>query len=109
MSADETEKSAADWLARQDRGLAAEEHDLMELWLEQSSLNRGAYLRLKSAWHRADRLAALGRPITPKREASPSGWRPSLAAAAVLALLAGGGAWLVWHPEAPSGQNFATA
>ena len=59
MSADEAEKIAADWLARQDRGLTAEESDRMELWLEQSSLNRVAYLRLKSAWQRADRLAAL--------------------------------------------------
>jgi transmembrane sensor len=109
MSADEVEKIAADWLARQDRGLTAEESDRMELWLEQSSLNRVAYLRLKSAWQRADRLAALKSPFAAKREASPSRWRLSLAVAAVLTLLAGGSAWLAWRPSAPSGQNFATS
>jgi len=109
MSADEAEKIAADWLARQDRGLTAEESDGMELWLEQSSLNRVAYLRLKGAWQRADRLAALKSPVAMKWEERPSRWRLSLAVAAALTLLAGGGAWLAWHPSAPSGQNFATS
>jgi transmembrane sensor len=105
MSADEAEKIAADWLARQDRGLTAEASDRMELWLEQSSFNRVAYLRLKSAWQRADRLAALKSPLAMRREERPSRWRLSLAVAAALTLLAGGGAWLVWHPSAPSGQS----
>jgi len=108
MSADEAEKIAADWLAREDRGLTAEESDRMELWLDQSSLNRVAYLRLKSAWQRADRLAALKSPLAAKRETSPPRWHLKLAVAAALTLLAGGGAWLAWRPSEPSGQNYAT-
>jgi transmembrane sensor len=109
MSADEIEKIAADWLARQDRGLTAEEDDLMELWLEQSSLHKVAYLRLKAAWQRADRLAALKSPMMVKRGESRAYGPAMLAAAAALILLVGAGAWLTSRRQAPSGQNFATA
>lgn len=47
MSADEIQKVAAGWLAREDRGLTTEERDQMELWLEQSSHHRVSYLRLR--------------------------------------------------------------
>src|SRR6185312_4933294 len=63
MSADHTEQSAADWLAREDRGLAADEQAAMQAWLAESTLNRVAYLRLKDAWNRAGlppRLAPAG-------------------------------------------------
>lgn len=109
MSADEIERIAAEWLARQDRGLTAEESDAIELWLEESTLHRVAYLRLKSAWQRADRLAALKRPLAVRRDEKRFPWRLSLAVAALLALLAGGGAWLAWLPPAPPSRNYATA
>ena len=50
MSADETEMLAAEWLAREDRGLSAEEDQALNLWLSASSLNMVAYLRLKASW-----------------------------------------------------------
>jgi transmembrane sensor len=109
MSADETEKLAADWLAREDRGLAAEEADARDLWLNASSLNMVAYLRLKAGWQRADRLAALKSPSRtdlPRRSLVA----PALAVAAALLVLVAGGAWLYWpRPAEPQPQHYATA
>ena len=104
MSADETEMLAAAWLAREDRGLTAQEADALDLWLE-SSLHKVAYLRLKASWQRADRLAALKSPAHPITDRSPLlAWG---ALAAALLLLLGGGAWLFW-PSPPQGQSYAT-
>ncbi|MBA2590159.1 MAG: FecR domain-containing protein [Alphaproteobacteria bacterium] len=106
MSAEKTEETAAAWMAREDRGLTSEEQDALDLWLEQSSLNKVAYLRLKATWHRADRLAALKsmRPPPPERRV----WLPRMvfAVAASLLLIAGGVIWL--RPHQPPEQVYAT-
>jgi len=94
MSVDETEMQAAQWLAREDRGLTAEESDALELWLGASSLNKVAYLRLKASWERADRLAALKRPRLRVSERAPMAV-PALVAAGLVLMLAGG-AWHFW-------------
>ena len=73
MSADEIETIAADWLAREDRGLTAEERDMMELWLDQSSRHKVAYLRLKESWRRA------GRPTTDQQQRASPALKPSRA------------------------------
>ncbi|MDB5091834.1 MAG: hypothetical protein JWR09_5828 [Mucilaginibacter sp.] len=108
MSAEETEAAAAGWLAREDRGLTAEERDALDFWLSQSSLNKVAYLRLKAAWQRADRLAALKSPMPMSRvrwwSSRPRTWA---AIAASLALLLGGGVYFA--RRAPSEQNYVTA
>ena len=111
MSPDEIEKIASDWLAREDRGLSAQERDTMELWLDQASLHKVAYLRLKAAWQRADRLAALKSPLPmkPVRDDGRHGRWVKYAVAASLVVLVGGGVWLAWQRSGPSGQNFATA
>jgi transmembrane sensor len=108
MSADEIETIAADWLAREDRGLTAEERDMMELWLDQSSRHKVAYLRLKAVWRRADRLAALKSPASALRRRDPVWFRPA-AIAASLAILLGAAAWLTLAGRAPAVQNYATA
>jgi transmembrane sensor len=106
MSAEETEQQAAQWLARVDRGLRGDEAARLDAWLEESSLNRVAWLRLKAGWDRAERLAALkGLPQSAPRETAWS--RLLLALAACLTVLAGGGALLAWH-LAPAEQVFAT-
>ena len=106
MSADEIEQIASEWLAREDRGLTAEEHVLMKRWLEESSLHKVSYLRLKAVWKRADRLGALKRPPSASRQASPR-WI-GLSVAAALMVCVGSGAWLAWHRAVPPGQDFAT-
>jgi transmembrane sensor len=106
MSADEIEKTASEWLAREDRGLTVEERAHMERWLEEASLHKVSYLRLKAAWMRANRLGALKRPPAASRESS-SRWI-GLSVAAALMVFIGGSAWLAWHRTAPPGQEFAT-
>src|SRR3982751_948995 len=81
MAAEQDEAAAAEWLAREDRGLSVEEQGALDAWLSQSSLNRVAYLRLKTVWQRADRLAALKNPLTARRRSRV--W--SLPAAAAIA------------------------
>ena len=106
MPAEEIEKLAAAWLAREDRGLTAEETAALDLWLDSSSLHKVAYLRLKGTWRRADRLAALKRPAGAQTEEGTLFARGLLAiAAALLILLAGG--WFWWHM--PKAQSYATA
>jgi transmembrane sensor len=59
MSAAETEDQAAEWLWRQAAGWREEDRAAFEAWLAQSAQHRAAYWRLKAAWGRAERLAAL--------------------------------------------------
>ena len=59
MSAEEIEETAARWLAREDRGLTADERKALDAWLAGSTNRRVAYLRLKAVWSLADRLADL--------------------------------------------------
>jgi transmembrane sensor len=107
MSAEETEQLAAQWLAREDRGLTDVETMVLEEWLDESVLNRVAWLRLKASWTRAERLAALkGSARTTEKRAI---MRPRLllAIAACLVLMVGGGALLAWRMTAAE-QVFAT-
>jgi len=106
MPAEEIEKLAAAWLAREDRGLTAEETAALDLWLESSSLHKVAYLRLKGTWRRADRLAALKRPAARETDESHLFGRGLFAIAATLLVLLAGG-WFWWHM--PKAQSYATA
>ncbi len=108
MSADEIESVAAQWLAREDRGLTEAESAAMERWLEESSLHKVSYLRLKASWKRADRLGALKSPPAIRREPSYAPRWIGLSVAAALAICIGGGVWLYWHQTVPPGQDFAT-
>lgn len=93
MRAEEIEEQASLWLAREDRGLTPDGQDALEKWLAASSRHRVAYLRLKAAWQRADRLAALKRAPMRAAPAPPGLWSrlriPALAAAALVLLFAG--------------------
>jgi transmembrane sensor len=67
------EKEAADWLAREDRGLGFREREAFEAWRDRSTFHRVAYLRLQSAWAKADRLADPGAPV-PAAAKAPRRW-----------------------------------
>src|SRR4051812_19406050 len=110
MSADETEMQAAQWLAREDRGLTAGEADALDLWLSASSLNKVAYLRLKANWQRADRLGALKRAAPRVSARGPMAAVPALVAAGLVLMLAGG-AWYFWPVlrSAADTRSYATA
>lgn len=62
MSADDIEQAAALWLAREDFELTPVEREALKAWLAQSSRHKVAYLQLKAAWSRTERLAALKSP-----------------------------------------------
>jgi len=81
------EDQAAHWLAREDRGFDASERATFEAWLNQSTENKVAYLRLKAAWQRVDRLAALRQPEM-ARPLRAHGWETGYRALAATVLLA---------------------
>ena len=57
-----TEYLAAQWVIREDRGLRSDEVTRLAAWLDESTANRVAYLRLKASWSKTTRLAALRQP-----------------------------------------------
>jgi transmembrane sensor len=60
-SSKETEKAAAEWLARRDSDRwTASDQTALDRWLNESTANTIAYIRLEAAWKRADRFKALG-------------------------------------------------
>lgn len=77
----DTEARAAAWIAEQDRhqGTGAwgpEREAALQAWLAESTVHRVAYLRLQSAWRRADRLSASRTPGQEVRSSSSARRRP---------------------------------
>jgi transmembrane sensor len=80
------EAAAADWFAKREAGRwGAEDQVHLEAWLNASTANRIAYIRLQTAWERSGRLKALGAGVPagtiPPRDswgfaASPKGSTP---------------------------------
>ena len=104
LEREQIEELAAQWVSREDRGLAPDESSALAGWLEQSTANRLAYLRLKAGWQKTERLVALRRAQT---VANAEPWllrRRVLAfAAAILVLMAvGAGIWLRTRPASPA-------
>lgn len=58
-NSDKLEDEAAEWLWRQSADWNAEDQAALDAWLAQSPHHLAAYWRLKAAWGRAERLAAL--------------------------------------------------
>jgi len=57
----EIEATAAGWFARREGGhWSADDQARLETWLDASSANRIAYIRLQTAWEHSGRLQALG-------------------------------------------------
>lgn len=121
----EIDAAASEWLIRRDSGAwSAAEQARLEEWLEASTLNRVAFLRLELAWEDAARLKALGAGITGDKPPPPGHWnltpffglpqakpivfgRRRLARAAAATLLLGSGI-AVYLTLAPNGERYAT-
>lgn len=106
------EARAADWLARQQfESWNEADAKKLEAWLAESDNHTAAYWRLKAAFNRTDRLAALRRPMMQRRSHQASARRPwtlFYAAVAALAVVAiGGGIW-GYQALTPDGRTFAT-
>ena len=88
MHAEKLDEQASLWLAREQDGLTAEEQATLDCWLEESPRHMVAYLRLKSVWERAGRLAVLKAPVRTCTQSKRRwlAWSVPIAAAAVLAL-----------------------
>ena len=78
MGAESTHKIdavASDWLIRRESGAwSAADQARLEEWLNASTLNRVAFLRLELAWEDAARLKALGAGISGDRPPPPGSW-----------------------------------
>jgi transmembrane sensor len=88
------EEQASLWLAREDRGLDADEAAALEAWLSADTAHRVSYLRLKATWMQMDRLA--GAPATRPARSVSVAWR-ALAATVLIAALGAGG-WYFSRP-----------
>jgi transmembrane sensor len=71
----EIEEIASDWLVRRQSGQWTQaDQGRLEQWLEASTLNRVAFLRLELAWEDAARLKALGAGIPGDLPPPPGRW-----------------------------------
>jgi transmembrane sensor len=69
---------ASDWLIRRDSGSwSSADQARLDEWLNSSTLNRVAFLRLELAWEDAARLKALGAGIAGERPPPPGRWNLS--------------------------------
>lgn len=114
-SAARIERQAADWLARQaSNAWSATDQAQLTQWLESSTANKVAYLRLEAAWARANRLSALGVASRPERPAPRksrcrsvwSGFHVVSLAAGVMLVVTLGVLGCLWLP---GGSSFRTA
>ena len=114
-AAEKIEAEASRWLAARDaRSPSPEDDAAFDRWIDEDIRHRVAYLKLESAWSRADRLRELqplDRRIDPdllRAHGVRGRWPMALAASLVLALMVASvffaRAWLGWeHYETPVG------
>jgi ferric-dicitrate binding protein FerR (iron transport regulator) len=74
----EIEEAASEWLVRRDSGHWTDaDQASFERWINSSTLNRVAFLRLELAWESAARLNALGAGIHGDQPPPPGTWHLS--------------------------------
>src|SRR5882672_2275223 len=78
-SSNDIEQRAAGWLARRDGGTWTQSDQVeLDRWLEESTAHTVAFLRLETAWNRADRYKALGAGFARGKIPSPEEFNLSL-------------------------------
>jgi transmembrane sensor len=71
----EIEEAASDWLVRRESGQWTQaDQARFEQWLDASTLNRVAFLRLELAWEESGRLKALGAGVPGNQPPPPGQW-----------------------------------
>ncbi len=108
----ETNAQAASWLRRRQLGQWSQaDETALNDWLQQDVANRVAYWRLKAAWGRADRLAALRRDKTDISTESKIASHALKIAAGVAVLAISGVVGSFWFRNAPVPRDtvYATA
>jgi transmembrane sensor len=111
-SAKDVRVRAAEWHDRREReGWRETDQAELDAWLAQSPAHAVAFLRVDAAWSRADRLSALGHPVTDLQVETPARLIPPIyfRAAAVFALVAALGAAAAHFLLAPDDRTFATS
>lgn len=97
-SAKETEDQAIGWLAeRETDHWTREREEALANWLNASTANRVAFLRVSRIWSIADHVHDVPAPVT-GRDGTIVRAFALMAATLVFALLCGG-AWLLWAPD----------
>src|SRR5688572_7686231 len=77
-SAKQVDDEAAAWLVRRDAGhWTAGDQVALDRWLESSTANVVAFVRLETAWQRTHRLKSLGAGTPPGVVPSPDDWQLS--------------------------------
>jgi len=83
MDSRRIERTAADWLARRaSEDWCEADEARLEAWLAESAAHRVAWLRLKAAWLKSDRLKALGAGIPQGQIPERGRWTSSTVASA---------------------------
>lgn len=105
----ELDALAADWIERKAFGpWTAADQTALEAWLQQSSAHRIAFVRMRSGWEKAGRLAILQSGLRqdshgiPVRHSRMKVFRVALAASACLAVFAGVSTLYTSPPAAPA-------
>lgn len=97
-------ESAADWLAKIDRGLSAAERAAIQDWIEADARHAEVLLEVAELWDRMDTLSRLSDLFPRPVDTRAHGWRVgrTLAASMVLAVvIAGFGYWMSTGGDVP--------
>jgi len=106
--AGEVEDKAADWLWRQAGEWKIEDQTAFDSWLAESAHHRAAYWRLKAAWGRTERVAAL-RPSDFRRGATAKNRTWPIMKFAGVACMAAAGIVATFYLWPSSEASYATA
>ena len=110
--ADTIEAQAADWMQRRHFWMwNAQDQEQLDAWLNETPAHLVSYLRLEAAFNRADRLAALRRPLSTHlaRFARKDWWSALSRAAVGFIIVAGLGATALQFLTPPNAKTYSAS